>query len=66
MDPTSIAAAMIAARMGQVQLAAAAKMMRMNAQAEASIVKLIDAAQNNAQRLANAAAGIGANLDISA
>jgi hypothetical protein len=50
--------------MGQLQLAVAAKMMRMDAENAASVVKVIEAAQDNMQRLADAAAGLGANLDI--
>ena len=65
MNDVGLAAAFIAARMGQVQLAVAAKMLRMNADAAQSVVKLIDAAQQNMDRLANVAAGIGENLDIS-
>jgi predicted signal transduction protein with EAL and GGDEF domain len=56
---------MIAARVGEVQLAVAAKLLRMDAQAAASAAKLIDAAEANVDRLANVAAGIGANLDLS-
>ena len=44
----------------------AAKMLRMNADAAASAIKLVDAAQQNADRLANVAAGIGTQLDVSA
>ena len=65
MDDASLASAFIAARMGQVQMAAAAKMMCMNTDAAQSIVKLIDAAQQNMDRLANVAAGIGTNVDLS-
>jgi len=45
-------------------MAVAAKMLRMNADAAASIVQLLDAAQQNIANLANAAAGVGQNLDI--
>jgi predicted signal transduction protein with EAL and GGDEF domain len=55
---------MIAARIGEVQLAVAAKLIRMDAQAAASAAQLIDAAEANADRLTNVAAGIGANLDV--
>jgi hypothetical protein len=51
---------------GQVQLAAAAKMLRMNADAAQSAGQIIDAAQRNMDRLANVAAGVGTNIDISA
>jgi hypothetical protein len=66
MDVTSLAASLIAARTAQVQVAMAATMMRMNAQAEASVVELVNAAQTNMDRLANVAAGVGTSLDISA
>lgn len=61
MDVAALASAAVAARAGQVQLAVAAKMLRMNADNAASVVKLIDAAQQN---LANLGASLGANLDI--
>jgi hypothetical protein len=64
MDPTSLAAAMVGAQMSQVQMAVAAKMLRMNADAAASVVQIIDAAQQNLQSLANVAAGVGQNVDI--
>ena len=63
MDVGSLASGLIAARMGEVQLAAAAKVLKMNADTE-SASKLIDAAQANADKLASAAAGIGTHLDI--
>ncbi|HEX5210883.1 MAG TPA: hypothetical protein VFW22_04025 [Pseudolabrys sp.] len=66
MDPTSIATAMAGAQMSQVQMAIAAKMMRMNADSAASVVQLIDAAQKNMQSLANVGAGVGQNVNITA
>jgi hypothetical protein len=66
MDPASLAAAMVGAQMSDVQMAIAAKMLRMNADAAASIVQVLDAAQQNIASLANVAAGIGQNLNISA
>ncbi len=65
MDTSSIAAAFIAAQAGQVQTAVAAKMLKMNADSASSVAQLLDAAQQNMNRLANVAAGIGGNLDIS-
>jgi hypothetical protein len=56
---------MSGASAASTQLALAAKMMRMNADAEASVAKLVDAAQQNLQQLAGVAAGLGQNLDIS-
>jgi len=66
MDPASIAAAMVASQMGNVQMAVAAKMLRMNADNASAIVQVLDAAQKNLQSLANVAEGIGHNLNISA
>jgi hypothetical protein len=64
MDIGALASAMIAARVGEVQLAVAARMLRMNADAAASASKLVDAAEQNVDRLANVAAGIGTQLDL--
>ena len=57
---------MVDAQMSQVQMAIAAKMMRMSADSAASIVQLIDAAQKNMESLANVAAGVGQNVNITA
>jgi len=59
-----IAAAVVGAQAAQLQTAAAAKMLRMNADASADVAKLLEAAQQNFSRLANVAGGIGGNLDI--
>lgn len=64
MNDVALASALIAARTAQVQLAVAAKMLRMNAAAAQSVVQVIDAAQQNAERLAGVASGIGGNIDI--
>ena len=66
MDPSSIATAVIATSMAKVQLAVAAKIMRMNAGNEAAVAQLIDAADRSAATLANVAEGIGRNLDVTA
>lgn len=66
MDVSSIAAGLAAARMAQVQIAFAAKMMKMNAEAQASVVQLLDAAQANLDRLANVPSGVGTSVDVSA
>ncbi|HEX3440907.1 MAG TPA: hypothetical protein VHT93_11220 [Pseudolabrys sp.] len=65
MDPASLAAALVGAQMSSVQMAMSAKMLRMNADSGASVAKLIDSAQQNVTNLANVAAGVGQNLDIS-
>jgi len=64
MDIASIAAAFVGAQAAQLQTAAAAKMLRMNADASADVAKLLEAEQQNFSRLANVAGGIGGNLDI--
>jgi hypothetical protein len=64
MDVGALASAMIAARVGELQLAVAAKLLRMDAQAADAAAKVIDAAEENVDRLANVAAGIGTNLDV--
>jgi hypothetical protein len=66
MDPTSLAAALAGAQMSNVQMAIAAKMLRMNADAASGIIQVLDAAQRNLASLANVAAGVGQNLNISA
>jgi hypothetical protein len=65
MDAADIASALVSARAGQAQLAVAAKMMRMNADSAQSVVQLLEAGQANIDRLANVAAGVGGNLDVS-
>ena len=60
-----LVAAAIGAQAGMTQLAVAGSMLKMNAENASSTVKLIDAAQQNFNSLANVAAGIGRNLDIS-
>jgi hypothetical protein len=61
MDVAAIATAMMAANASQTQSAMAAKMVKMNLDAQASIVQVLEAAQEN---LAAVAPGIGQNLDI--
>jgi hypothetical protein len=63
-DTASLAAGLAAARMGQVQLAVAGKMLKMNADQAQSVVKLLDAAQGNLDSLAKMASGVGTRLDI--
>lgn len=65
MNVGSIAAAAVAAKAAEMQMAVAAKMLRMNADAASQVVNLIEAAQQNLDKLANVPAGIGQNLDLS-
>jgi len=66
MDIGAIATAFVAQQAGQLQMAVAAKMLRMNADGAANAVRLLEAARQNFARLANVAAGIGANVDVRA
>jgi hypothetical protein len=66
MDPTSLASAMVSSQASQMQTLMAAKMMKMNANAEGAIAQVLEAAQQNMQSLANVAAGVGQNVNITA
>jgi hypothetical protein len=61
----SLVTAMLSAQTGLMQLAVAGSMLKMNNENANSAVKLIDAAQQNMNSLANVAPGIGTNLNIS-
>ena len=65
MDPVSIATALVGAQMSGAQMAVAARMLRLNADNAASIVQVLNAAQQNMASLANVASGIGQSLNIS-
>jgi hypothetical protein len=61
----SLVTAAIGAQTGLTQLSLANSMLKMNAQDASSVVKLIDAAQQTMNSLANVAPGVGARLDVS-
>jgi hypothetical protein len=61
----SLVTAMMGAQAGMTQLAVAGSMLKMNTENAASVVKLIDSAQQNLNSLANVAPGVGTNLNIS-
>jgi hypothetical protein len=63
MDVAALAASFAGASTAKLQMAAAAKMMKMNADAQGAVVQVLEAAQENMKALV--AAGIGGNLDIS-
>jgi hypothetical protein len=65
MNDATVASALIAARIAQVQMAVAARMLRMNAEAAQSAAEIIQAAAQNFDRLANVASGIGTSVDLS-
>jgi hypothetical protein len=66
MDPASLASALVGAQAGQQQAQLAAAMMRMNADQAASIVKVVEEAQQSIASLANVASGVGQNVNITA
>ena len=63
MDTSALASAFIGAQGSQVQIAMAAKMLKMNAEQGQAVASMIDAAQQNLQALT--AAGTGQSVDIS-
>ncbi len=63
MDVSALASAFAGAQTAKLQMAAAAKMMKMNADAQASVIQVLDAAQENIKALV--AAGMGGAVDIS-
>jgi hypothetical protein len=65
MDVGSLASALIASRMGQTQLAVAAKMLKMGIDGDKAALTLLNAAQANQNQLASVASGLGQNVDIS-
>jgi hypothetical protein len=62
----SLVTAALGAQSGLTQISLATSMLKMNADMGASVVKMIDGAQETMNSLANVAAGIGTNLDITA
>jgi hypothetical protein len=66
MNPATLAAALVGAQLSGAQATMAAEMIRMNADYAASIARVLEAAQQNLNSLANVAAGVGQNVNISA
>ncbi|MBV8754962.1 MAG: hypothetical protein JO328_19065 [Hyphomicrobiales bacterium] len=66
MDPASLAAALVAAQMANMQMAVAARMARMDAQQGQSVANLLASAEQNMNRLANLGSGVGTQVDITA
>jgi hypothetical protein len=63
MDVGSIVSAFLASRVAEMQLAAAAKLAKMQADNPGAVVKLVAAADQNMRALT---AGLGGHIDISA
>ncbi|HXX25167.1 MAG TPA: hypothetical protein VEJ40_00760 [Pseudolabrys sp.] len=61
MDPVALAAMMASAQTIRAQLAAATMMTRMNADNASAVVQVVNAAEQN---MANLAAGVGQNVNI--
>jgi hypothetical protein len=64
MDTASLAAALVAAQIAKVQMAVAARMARMDAQQGQSVANLIASAEQNMNRVANLAPGVGTQVDF--
>ena len=62
---TSLITALLSAQVGELQLAAAARLARTDAQSGSLVAQLLDAAQQNFAPLVNVPAGLGTNLDVS-
>ncbi len=65
MDVGSLVSAFLAARVGEMQLAVAARIAKTQPDGGGSVTELTAAADQNANQLAAAAEGLGGNIDIS-
>ncbi len=65
MDVSSLAAAFVGMQAGSLQMAVATKMLKMSNDSQAAALQLLQAGQSNSAQSANAAMGLGQNLDIS-
>ncbi len=66
MDSVALVTALMAANKAQLQYAVAAKVMQSSPDGAQNALQIINAADDNAGQLANAARGLGQNIDISA
>lgn len=67
MDPASLVSALIAARIGQAQIAAAGRMLRHESAQAAQVVQLLAAANKSGEALAAAVQhGVGELVDVTA
>ena len=67
MDMMAMVTGLLAAQAGRVQMQVAASLMKSNMDAQKSAVQtLLGAAQQSMSSLANVAAGVGGNLDVTA
>jgi hypothetical protein len=67
MDMMAMVTGLLASQAGKVQMQVAASLMKSNMDAQKSAVQtLLGAAQQSMSSLANVAAGVGGNLDVTA
>ncbi len=66
MDVAALAGALVAAQAGQTQLSVATSILRMNADSQAAVAKLLDPAAQNGARVANLPSGVGNSVDVTA
>jgi hypothetical protein len=66
MDSVSLASSLVSAQIGRIRLEVAAKMLRAQADPEASTASTVEAAQQSINGLALLAASIGSKVDVSA
>ncbi len=67
MDATAAASLLVARHQAEFAAAAAAKMLKMNADAGRQLVAMLEAGTENLEKVAAAtASGVGANLDVTA
>ena len=64
MDSVSLASSLVSAQIGRVQLEIAGKMLRAQANSEASVATMIEAAQQTANGLDLLASSLGSRLDV--
>jgi Putative motility protein len=64
MDVSSLAAAFVGMQAGRLQTEVATRMLKMSNDSQKAALQLLDAGQSNASQAANAAMGLGQNLDI--
>jgi hypothetical protein len=67
MDMMAMVSGVLAAQAGALQMQVATSVLKSNMDgAQSAVLTLLGAAQQNSSSLANVAAGIGGNLDVSA
>ena len=64
MDVSSLAAAFVGMQAGRMQAEIATRMLKMNNDSQKAVLQLLNAGQSNASQAANAALGLGQNVDI--